>query len=137
MFLLQVMRGDLMLRAPEENDIEKAVEDFIWTQELTKFEARDTEILEMNYRRWMEEREVAVREHLEAEKKKTASADIQGRLEALQEREELLAFFKRLNEIKFYQKYKVQTTRMKAGRKEEEFVEAPGLRNVAKKIKKK
>lgn len=68
------------------------------------------------------------------ERKETLE-EVKAKLEALQKRAELVTYFDNLKEIKYYQQFRQKEVVEEV--EEEEFVEAPGERNVVKKIKKK
>ncbi|WAR00435.1 RT27-like protein [Mya arenaria] len=131
----EVMKRQLKSKSGTENDIEKAVEDFIWNQKLPKYEETDTQILKKNYEKWMRDRE----RKFEVATRRVLVADVEGRvqerLEVLQERQELLEYFDNLPEIRFLQKYRKEE--VEVVEKQEEFVQAPGERNIKLKIKKK
>ncbi|KAH3695142.1 28S ribosomal protein S27, mitochondrial-like [Dreissena polymorpha] len=114
-----------------EFNLENAVEEFIWQQDLPKLEQEDSKVLESNYQRWAEEVDNRLKMYVVEEKTRKVEEEIQKKLEALQEREELLTYFDHLKEIRFYQKSKEKEVKKKEV--EEDYVAAPGERNVKKK----
>jgi hypothetical protein len=94
----------------------------------------DSYALSRKYTRWAGRRDGEVEKYLGEKQKIQVEEGIQTKLDALHEREQLLTYFDNVNEIK----WKMQNFREKVQKtvEEEEYVEAPGERNVKVAIKK-
>ncbi|XP_053405902.1 uncharacterized protein LOC123566391 isoform X1 [Mercenaria mercenaria] len=121
-------------RSPDEN-IEEKVETFLTSGTFSKYEKEDIKILTENYKQWMLDRDKNVVEYLKEKKRQEIEEGIHAKLAALQEREELLTYFANIDEIQLslrHHKEEVIVVKEK-----EEYVEAPGERNVKLAIKRK
>ena len=114
-------------------NIESAVEELGWSKKIRDYETKDIKVLQDKYKAWLKKRKSEYDEQVQTLTKQEKIAELQEKLDALQKRAELATYFENLKTIKYYMKYKVKEEEEVV--EEEEFVDAPGERSVAKKVK--
>ena len=137
MFFLQNLQGKLKEtnRISDEN-IETAVEDLV-KSELPKLESSDIDTLKSNYETWDKTRTELLDNQMREFLVKQKEGEILKKFIELQEKEQLLTFFEKENELELMGDKVLDDTGKQLRRVEEEYVEAPGERDVRKTIKKK
>lgn len=112
-------------RLPSLN-IEEKIETYVSGRQFEKYQKEDIKALMEKYKQWMEDRDKSVSEFLTEKKRHEIENEIQEKLAAIQEREELLTYFDNQVEIKELAKRHPRTVRKKDI--DEEYVDAPGER---------
>ena len=136
-FVLQKLQGKLKEanRISDEN-IETVVEDFV-KSELPKHESGDIDTLKSNYEQWDKTRTELLEKQMREYLVKTKEEEILKKFIELQEKEQLLTFFEKENELELLGERAKHDLDKLDKRVEEEYVEAPGERDIKKTIKKK
>ena len=105
--------------------------------ELPKHESSDIDTLKSNYQTWDKTRTELLDNQMREFLVKQKEEEILKKFIELQEKEQLLTFFEKENELELMGDKVLDDTGKQLRRVEEEYVEAPGERDVRKTIKKK
>lgn len=122
-------------RLSTEN-IEEHVEQYV-KSEIPKYEAADIEILNSNYKKWNETRSESLKIQMREYLVKQKESEIQEKFKKLQEKEQLLTFFEKENELALAGAKIKDVDIQEKQEQHEYYVEAPGERESGKKMKKK
>ena len=112
------------------------MEDFV-KSELPKHESSDIDTLKSNYETWDKTRTELLDKQMREFLVKTKEEEILKKFIDLQEKEQLLSFFEKENELELLGEKVIDDSGKLDKGVEEEYVEAPGERDLRKTIKKK
>jgi hypothetical protein len=119
----------------KDGKIEEQIDSYVSSRQFKKYENEDVKSITALYKQWAEERDTSVKMYMKEQARLKKIEDIQSKLALLQEREELLTYFD--NEVTVRSLSRTRKEEEEEVESEEEYVEAPGERNVKQKIKRK
>ena len=115
-------------------NIEATMEGYVKSRYFNRCAKEDIREISKRYKWWRTSRDREVDKYLTKQKQHQVADNILEKFDALHEREQLLTYFSNLNEIKWNMQNYRETNEQKLV--EDEYVEAPGERNVKRAVKK-